>query len=239
MRLISLSVFILPLFLVLQSGQGNAATISGRMLMKNGLPLSGGVAVAFDLQSDVIPAPGKYFRVPDFIAEIQNDGNFSLDMPPGEYAIGGVKRTDGRAGPPRDGDVFFLLKDEKQNLKHFIVTKEESMKLGDLAEGEVFRQFSDPVELLTGITGRVLDRQGKPVSDVIVAAVFEKQSEKTNIFIAHETDSNGVFFLPLPSGGKYSLGVWDSGGPQSASKLFRKSLQVETGVILQGIDLIH
>jgi hypothetical protein len=77
------------------------------MLKKDGTPISGGIVIFFDLQGESPPAPESYVRPPDYVADLENDGSFSLGVPPGEYYIGAVKWQDGQPGPPRKGDVFF------------------------------------------------------------------------------------------------------------------------------------
>ena len=230
---------ILALILISSTAQGaGAATISGRMLMKNGIPISGGIAIAFDLKSSLPPAPEKYFQPPDYTEKIQNDGSFQMLLPQGEYSIGAIKRRDGRARPPREGDILFILRDGNQNIKRIVVPEKGHIELGDLAAGEIFRPVSDPLYRYTTVTGRVTDVQGKPAKDVIVSAVLIKQGVKDMLFFAQEPDSNGNYILKLPFGDTYKLGIWETtGSPEVASKNFKKKIQIKTGDTLQNLDL--
>lgn len=229
--------FLILLLVVSTVLEAETATVSGRMLMKNGTPLSGGIAVAFDLQSGLPPAPERYFRPPDYQEKIQSDGSFQLLLPQGEYAIGAVKRKDGKAGPPGEGDVYFIMKDENLNLKHVVVPEKGHVGLGDLAAGEIFRPVADPAHPVTSVSGRVTDKQGNPVQGIIVSAVLTRQGMQNMLFFSPETDSGGMYALHLPFGGTYNLGIWEGGPPGDAGKNFTNSIRIDTGEALPGIDL--
>lgn len=231
------AMFLILLLVVSTVLDAEAATVSGRMLMKNGTPLSGGIAVAFDLQSGLPPAPERYFRPPDYQVEIQNDGSFQMLLPQGEYAIGAVKRKDGMAGPPGEGDVYFIMKDEDLNLKHVVVPEKGHVGLGDVAAGEIFRPAPDPSNPVTSVSGRVTDKQGNPVKGIIISAVLIRQGMKNMLFFAPETDSDGMYDMNLPFGGTYNLGIWGGGSPGDVGKNFTNSIRIDTGDALRGIDL--
>ncbi len=57
--------------------------VSGMILIKGEEPMSGGIVVFFNEQSGPPPAPEKYWRVPDEIAEIDADGKYSAELPEG------------------------------------------------------------------------------------------------------------------------------------------------------------
>ena len=231
------AILLILLLVVSTAPEAESATVSGRMLMKNGIPLAGGIAVAFDLQSEVPPAPERYFRPPDYGAEIKNDGSFQLLLPPGEYAIGAVKRKEGKTGPPREGDVYFMIKDEDHNLKRIAVPANGDVALGNLAQGEIFKPVMDPTPPVTSVIGRVTDTQGNPVPGIVVAAVLSKQGMENILFYAQDTDSNGTYKLHLPFGGTYNLGIWGESSPGDAAKDFTRSLRIDTGDTLPGFDL--
>ncbi len=232
------TTIIMAMLLLISTAQGvGAATISGRMLMKNGTPLSGGIALAFDLQIGIPPAPKKYFRLPDYTEQIQNNGSFRLHLPQGEYAIGAVKRRDGKAGPPQDGDIFFLLRDEQRNIKRVAVPNNDHVDLGDMAAEEIFRPVSDPLDTITSVSGTVTDSTGTPVSGAIVSAVLVRKGVKDMLFFSQETNNSGIYLLKLPLGDTYNLGIWETGPPEDASKNFNKTIQLETGNTLQNVDL--
>jgi len=233
------TVPLMALLLILTVAQDiGAATVSGRMLMQDGSPLSGGIAVAFDLRNNLPPDPEKYIQPPDYAAEIQGDGSFMLHLPQGQYYIGAIQRHNGELGPPREGDVFLLLRDEKLNSKHIEVHDNGTVDLGDLAAGETFRATSDPMHTYTSVSGRVTDTQGNPARDVTVAALLVNKDQKDMLFTAYGTDSNGEYMLKLPFGGTYNLGILDA-GPHDEDTLnkFSKVIHIRTGDMLQHVDL--
>lgn len=214
-----------------------ATTVTGRMLMQDGTPLSGGFAVAFDLQNTLPPDPARYLQPPASIAEIGEDGSFTLDLIPGRYAIAAVKRRDGHSGPPREGDIFFALEDANGLAREFDVPEHGRVKLGDQAGGRIFRPVSDPLHLITSVSGTVMDKQGNPASGMAVGAVFAGQDRAKMIFFSHESDRRGRYTLLLPHGGRYQLGVWQNSSLEDAARRFTLPLEIETGGTRTDIDL--
>lgn len=55
-------------------------------------------------------AAGNNLGKPDFAAALAEDGDFSVQAPPGDYCLGVLVRgTEGKlSGPPRRGDLIFL-----------------------------------------------------------------------------------------------------------------------------------
>jgi len=65
---ITLAVLLFP---VMSAPADGAGTITGRMLMKGGTPISGGIVIFFDLQGESPPAPESYVRPPDYVADLK------------------------------------------------------------------------------------------------------------------------------------------------------------------------
>ncbi|MCL7489192.1 MAG: hypothetical protein M8357_13575 [Desulfobulbaceae bacterium] len=214
-----------------------AATVTGRMLMQDGTPLSGGFALAFDLQNTLPPDPARYLQPPASIADIGEDGSFTLDLSPGRYAIAAVKRRDGHSGPPREGDIFFALEDANGLAREVDVPEHGRVKLGNLAGARIFRPVSDPLHPTTSVSGTVRDKQGNPAAGMAVGAVLTRQEREDAIFFSHESDSMGSYTLLLPHGGGYRLGVWQNNSLEDAARRFTLPLEIETGGTLTDIDL--
>ena len=215
-----------------------AGTISGRMLMKDGTPISGGVVIFYDLQNGSPPAPEKYyFRPPDYGGDINNDGSFHMVLPQGTYNIGAIKRQDGRRGPPGEGDLFFILKDKDLKLLPVEIPAKGLIELGDIAAGKIHRPVSDPLIPLAIVSGTVRDKQGKTVKDVTVAAVPLHQRLKNAFYFSQDTGREGTFKLKLPSGSVYILGIWEGESAGEARKTFTKKIQIDSGDWLLNVDL--
>ena len=227
-------IFLILLLVVSTVLAAETATVSGRMLMKNGSPLSGGFVVVFDLQSGVPPAPERYFLPPDYHEKINNDGSFRMLLPAGEYAIGAVKLREGKAGPPGEGDIYFIIKDEDLELKRIVVPENGHIDLGNVAAGEIFRPVPDPSKPVTSVSGRIIDTRGNPVKGVVATAVLIRKGMKDLLFFSPETDSSGIYNLSLPFGGTYNVGTWGKASADSAST---NSIRIDTGGTLRGIDL--
>ena len=228
---ITLAVLLFP---VMSAPADGAGTITGRMLMKDGTPISGGIVIFFDLQGESPPAPERYIRPPDYVADLENDGSFSLRVPPGEYYIGAVKWQDGQPGPPRKGDVFFMVKDERSMLRSVEVTENGLVELGDMAAGEI---YNPDLTTATRVSGTVRDKQGNPVAKIIIAAVPAGQGDKSSLFLAPDTGSDGTYTLRLPGGGSYKLGIWTTNSADEARRSFTKTIQIDSGDWLLNVDL--
>lgn len=214
-----------------------AATVTGRMLMQDGTPLSGGFAVAFDLQNSLPPDPARYLQPPASIAEIDEDGSFTLDLAPGRYAIAAIKRRDGHSGPPREGDIFFAMEDVNGLVREVDVPEHGRVKLGDLAGGRIFRPVSDPLHPTTSVSGTVRDKQGNPAAGMAVGAVLAGQGRAEMVFFSQESDRRGRYTLLLPHGGSYRLGVWQNNSLEDAARRFTLPLEIETAGTRTDIDL--
>jgi hypothetical protein len=209
------------------------------MLMKNGSPISGAIVIVFDLKNGPPPDSEKYFRTPDYVEDTTTDGNFRIVLPQGEYFIGAIKRRDGSGGPPSEGDIFFVLKDESLKLRSIQVPSKGLVELGDIAAGKIHRPVSDPLIPLAIVSGTVRDKHGKTVKDVTVAAVPLHQRLKNAFYFSQDTGREGTFKLKLPSGRVYILGIWEGESADEARKIFTKKIQIDSGGSMKGVDLTY
>src|ERR1039457_3337764 len=83
--------------------------LAGKWITKQNGPMVKGLVYLFNAEYGPPPSPDKYWRIPDEIADVDTNGQFSAEVLAGRYYLGMVKRISGKGiGPPADGDFFFF-----------------------------------------------------------------------------------------------------------------------------------
>jgi hypothetical protein len=224
--------------------------ISGKLLAEGGLPMSGGMVYFFSVDGPR-PDPDKYWRVPDFTAEIKDNGEFFMKLPEGAFYIGAVKRLSGstKNGPPLVGDLYFQGRslDPKGNPKLFYVEKKKNLDIGTISNIKPFKGVvGTDTSSNTSIQGRVVTSDGAPVERAVVFAFLSLEMAQRPIFSSYRTDAAGRYILRVNQGGTYYLRAKDTyrGGQPEAGELVGvygnnapKSVSVVTGASTTGIDI--
>ena len=138
-------------------------------MIKDDVPMSGGRVFFFKDTSGPPPSQEKYWRVPDYIVDIDNNGRFSAVLSEGKYYLGAVKTISGeKIGPPKEGDIFYAGVDERGKQKTYIINQGQETDLGVITGAVPFKRsvvkFTDGI---TAIEGTVLDIEGKPVEGAL------------------------------------------------------------------------
>ncbi|MBI5099950.1 MAG: carboxypeptidase regulatory-like domain-containing protein [Nitrospirae bacterium] len=219
--------------------------ISGQIMIKDDGPLADAMIVFFDTQSGPPPSLDKYFRVPNGIDEINAEGRFRISLPAGKYYIGAIKRASTeKAGPPLDGDYFFISGDKEGNPIQHVIEYGKELKLGALA-GAVPYKRSLP-EGVTGISGTILDMAGKPVEGAILFAYYTETMTGIPTFTSYKTGKDGKYIITVDKGGQYFLRVRDvyGGGPPIPGSIMGgygeekpTAATAKTGEMTKGIDI--
>jgi len=202
--------------------QQQTATVSGRFLQADGTPLSGALLYLYDLARGPLPSPNRYWRVPNQSMEIDPDGRFSIQLAPGEYSLGAIKRSKGQhIGPPEAGDLFMLSLDEKGQVRRYGVKPDSQIDLGDIRESRQTAKSSKPA---TVIVGTITDSDKKPLAGVYAFAFPTRNAIGKPLYISEPSDSKGRFKLYVAEGASYHLKVRGNlgGGPP------------QTGLVLDG-----
>lgn len=198
-------------------------SISGQLLTTKGEPMAGGMVYFFDTTVGPPPAHEKYWRVPDFMKRLDNDGKFTIALPEGQYYMGATRKPAGKPiGPPREGDYFFISADDKGIPITYNVKSSSSIDLGKIAKAVTFK--SNTVNYgkgTTAIEGVVLDDEGKPVEGAFVFAFVSAIKVGRPLFTSDPTGKDGKFILRVHDSGKYYLKVRSmyGGGPPVAGEL--------------------
>lgn len=229
------------------AAERKTGTITGKLALTNGSPLSDGLVFFFDRSSGAPPAPESYWRVPDEIAELDRDGKFFTELLEGDYHVGAIKRPTGKeVGPPNPGDLFLVSREPTGKQRIYTVKSGAVLDIGTVAEAAPYRH-SPPKPGTTAIDGQVLGSDGKPVKGVFVFAFLTPEMVGKPLFVSDKTNADGRFFLRVSEGGKYFLKVKElyGGGPPRKGSVIGgygddtpKAVDVKTGSVVKDLRIV-
>jgi hypothetical protein len=187
---------------------------------------------------------GAYRGPADFkSAKTGPEGKYRIPLPPGTYCLVARKRfnQDIPQGPFNPEDASSLVS-EPVPVEPNETARISLMLLDTLRDAAFFDRYLVRT-YRTGVSGRVLSAEGKPVSGVIVTA-----NEKGNKigrrpeFFSFPTDKEGNYRLYVYYGGVYFLGIQrqPSGGewPRPVENdSGKREILITQGRILSGMDL--
>ena len=182
-------------------------SITGKFLLKNGGAMSNGKVYFFREGSGAPPSQSKYWRTPDEIAEIDNEGRFTANLAEGSYYISAIKKaTKDLIGPPIEGD--YVYPDSRKSLSPeqllYGVTKNQKTDVGVIAEAVLFKKHSaNSEDKITAIEGTLTDSKGSPVSSAIAFAFLTSKVIGKPTFVSERTGKDGKYLLKVSQGGTY------------------------------------
>ena len=219
--------------------------MSGQLMIKDGGPLSRGMVVLFRADEGPVPDPNRYLRIPDEVADLDENGFFNVRLRAGRYFMGGIKRMSGELiGPPDDGDYFFISRGSDGTPGTFVIEKDKNLKIGTISEATLFKRVI--AEDATGISGIIRDMKNEPVKGAIVFAYFTETMNGLPPFASYRTGENGKYFISVSHEGKYYLRVRDlyGGGPPVPGAIMGSygeekpaAVEVIKGKVTGGIDM--
>lgn len=223
-------------------------TISGKVMISDGVPMSDGSLFIFNEASGAPPSFDRYWRVPDEIATIDKDGKFNVLLSAGRYYLGAIKRkTADEAGPLQDGDLFLPFYADGAPIA-YPVTRGSSTNLGVVTGVKPFsKAILKTGEGITAILGIVTDSHGKPLENVMVLAFNNASMLGRPLFISEMTGKDGRYMLRLYEGGDYYLKIRSSygGGAMKAGEIMGNygadkpaPVAVKSGAVTKGIDIV-
>jgi hypothetical protein len=248
LAILTACLFLIAVALVSAQEVGKGKIV-GKLMTQDGKPMSGGSVFFFNDATGPPPSQEKYWRIPDALALIDEEGRFSMELPPGKYYMGAMKRisSEKNIGPPEEGDYFLKGQGSKGKPKAYIVKKGEITDVGTIAEAVPFKRevvrYGDGI---TSIEGVVRDPDGKPVEGAAVFAYKKQAARGKPLFASDKTGKDGKYILRVDQGGKYYLRVRDifGGGPPVGGEIVGKywqerSMEVsaKTGEATKGFDI--
>lgn len=200
----------------LQAGNG---TLSGKVMIKENTPMANGMLLLYNPHLGPPPHPYKYWRIPDMIISVGQNGSFSVDLAEGSYYMMiAQKSPDGEIGPPSKDEFLYFHRDKEGNAASLIIEAGKKLEMGTLSTA--FLWTADKVEREKGVTsasGVVIDGSGQPVKNVLVFAYLYREATGRPAFVSDRTDKDGKFIIRFYEGGTYFLkvrGVIGGGKPR-------------------------
>ena len=191
--------------------------ITGTIMITGAGPLKDGQVMLYDAAAGPPPMPFKYERTPDIAKELDAEGRFKVELPPGKYYLGAIKRlSNERIGPPQTGDYVFRSLDEKGNPKEYLVQSGIVLDIGTVSAAPLKPERLLSHAVTTSIEGFVKGKGGKPVADAVVAAFVTPAMQGKPLFVSEKTGKDGQYVLRVPPGTYYlrARNVFASGPPQ-------------------------
>ena len=177
-------------------------TLQGQLYV-NGKILPEAIVSFFDKESGPPPVLGSARRVPDMVARTDEKGAFSVKLLPGAYYMGAMIRERGKGpGPPRKGEPYYFIRDEKGNLLALTVKTRsvtDAGRLNGVPPGE-FKEFKNFIT----ISGKVVDETGKPKSGVWVTLRYKLNAPRPK-YITDRTGADGEFAMKVPPGNYFVM----------------------------------
>lgn len=219
---------LIALFLIFQcftataiAGQDAAkGKITGQMLIKEGVPISKGFVYFYAAESGHPPTGESYGRVPDYIAEMDNNGRFTTDLSGGNYYIEAGKGKEGRPGPPTEGDYHIIIKDKAGLPAQFAVKEGQTTDLGIISGIGLFKKSAGGNG--HNISGIVMTDEGAPVENAVVFAYKNPDMRGKPFLVSDKTGKDGKYKLPAQPEVPFFLvarEIYSAGRPKSGDRV--------------------
>jgi hypothetical protein len=216
--------------------QSGTAVVKGRALT----PLADAYLYAYREGTDL--------RGPAFATSEASgpEGDFSLVLPPGKYQLVLRKRVEGESiGPVATGDY------RSEVIGPITVRGGEEIARDIVAPRKIGESKGLPtlnkVPAKTGLTGTIVDSDGKPVQGARIQAYQHSQMSERPKYVSEGSGVDGSYSLFFPEGGTYYLAARNKfGGPPKIGELYGRyddgtiepsAVYVKDGEILKNVNI--
>lgn len=176
--------------------------ITGKILVKSGGPLAGGSVFFYEALTGTPPFKDQVRRLHTLRVDIDADGKFRAELPPGKYYMKAVKRLfTEKAGALQDGDYVYYSVDSNGEAKEYVVKSGEILDIGTISDAVPYKKSEDVIK--TAIEGVITDREGKPVEGVTVFALTDYTIITKPLYFSTKTGTDGKYVLRVPEGTYY------------------------------------
>ena len=216
--------------------QGGTGVIKGKALA----PLAEAYLYAYREGSDL---RGPAFATSEASGQ---DGDFSLVLPPGKYLLVLRKRVEGETiGPVNTGDYRseivgpITVRGGEEVVKDIVAPR----KVGETKGLPTLNK----IPAKTGINGKIVDSDGKPVQGARIQAYQHSQMSERPKYVSEGSGVDGSYSLFFPEGGTYYLAARNKfGGPPKIGELYGRyddgtiepsAVYVKDGEILKSVNI--
>lgn len=177
-------------------------------------------------------------------APTDEKGQFEAPLPAGSYyLVARARHGNSLAGPLQAGDLFGYLPGNPVTVGKESVTK---VSLPVIAVPEKVSRHAATMFGQTRISGRIVDRAGKPLAGVQALLYADDTMLNRPLFVSQPTGEDGLFQLSFPTGGTFYLAARNNlGGTPAPGELYGRyqgsagaALKVETGQAIEGLQIV-
>jgi len=221
--------------------EGRTGLVGQVVLKEDGSPLAGAYINVYPDTTSNLLGPSQFISSPT-----DEDGRYLLDVPAGTYYIVARKRTTGEpSGPLAPGDYYSEHKRVKAEVKAGSMARVE-LEVVPMKAPMFFKKNLVERQTDTGIRGRLVDAEGKPVPGSFAIAYVDTDLKRLPDYASTLSDGQGRFTIYLPEGGTYYLAArvhaWDMPRP---GELYGKlggdqpqPLTVKKGTFIEDVTLV-
>ena len=178
-------------------------SLSGQVFAQ-GRALPNAVVSFFNSKEGPPPVVGGARRVPDMVGRTDKDGRFVVKLLPGTYFMGALARPKGQGpGPPRPGERYYFMRKADGTLRVFTVKTRLLTPAGRI-DGVPPADVAGFNDRFLTIEGRLIDRDGKPLSGMVVTLKNSPQAARPR-YIATPSGVDGRFVMQVPPGRYYVM----------------------------------
>lgn len=188
---------------------GPATGIHGRISAAGGAPHPSATVYAYRNLAGNLRGPA------DFAATANDQGDYLLDCGPGDfYLVARSRRDGGDSGPPRPGDAWALPESNPVGVTEGELTRVD-FRLHSLSQRPILGDTT-LTGGKTGVTGLLLDAQGRPAGGAFVLAYRDGNRHRMPDHTSLPAREDGRFTLYLPTAGDWCLAAREKtrGQPQ-------------------------
>jgi hypothetical protein len=224
-----------------------SAHITGTVLLPDKTPMQNCVAMLFSKETGPPPSPYGYWRIPDLLSGMDQNGKFSVEAPGGVYYLQAAQKDpNGEIGPAQRQEYFYFHGDAEGRAIPIVL---ESGKTVDLGKLQAVLWSPELIQRETGITaveGVVVDQEGHPVDKALVFAYLSPDAKGRPQFVSDRTSSDGRYQLRVHDSGTYYLkvrSIYGGGAPKegeylnSTTEFKPEMVQMKKGERLKGVNL--
>lgn len=198
--------------------------IAGAWIPPNIGPIADGIIYAFNTSAGPPPDIDGSRRVPDGIALTNDQGKFSLELAEGTYYLSSWKKAAGPApGPPQDGDLHALSRDDKGAPVKYTVKRGLTTDNVILRQASVFKSPTINISTgMTAITGTLKTFDGAPIADAIVQVYANQEVRGKPSYVSYKTGKDGKYVVKIDQEGTYYITVrarYSGGRPENGEPL--------------------